>query len=171
MRKRSTLSLAPVLLLLLVTVTGCLHKTDALGAKLAISPWERVMTHNAMFSQLNNDAIKGTVGVAQSGIITDPQARPILEWEGQVAKDHEMVTAILAKGPDVAANDPALRGFFEQVRTSGMALVTSGGIGVKNPRTQQSLSQDIQAIVNIAEAVLSDIEAVKAARTQTGGTQ
>lgn len=170
MRKRRILSLAPVLLLLLIG-TGCLRKTDAFGAKLAISPWERVMTHNAMFSQLNNDAIKGTIGVAQSGIITDQQARPILEWEGQVSKDHETVTAILAKGPEVAANDPALRGFFEQVRTSGIELVTSGGIGIKNPRTQQSLSQDIQSIVNIAEALLSDIEAVKAARAsaQTGG--
>lgn len=146
-------------LALLIGSVSCIHKASG-----PVSPWERVMTDNAMFAQLNNDAEQGTEAAQSSGLISVEQARPIIVWESQIADTHEKITAILKQGPG-AADLASVKTLLAEIKTQGTALINSGGIGIKNPKTQQTIKADIQALIDLANAIISDVQLVK------GGTQ
>lgn len=156
MLKRTT-KLSAVVTILLLSM-ACLHKQGG----LSISPWERVMTDNAAFAQLNGDAEQGVELVQASGLLSVEQARPILHFHAQVATAHKQITAILALGPtaDLSGVNPLL----DQIQASAGQLLATGTIGVKNPKTQQSVTADINNIVALAKAIVSDIQLVKSAK-------
>jgi hypothetical protein len=139
-------------MLLTVITAGCIHKPSG-----PVSPWERVNVNVAALAQLNNDVAKGIIAVQQAGGMTVQQAAPILNYQETVAKDHEALENILSAGSARAANQSALiQALLNEIKNQGTALIQSGGLGVKNPKSQQTFTQDLQVIVNLAGVVLAD---------------
>jgi hypothetical protein len=143
--------------ILLTVITGCIHKPSG-----PVSSWERVNVNLAALAQLNNAVAKGIIAVQQTGTITVAQAAPILNYQEAVAKDHMALENIFAAGSTQAASQSArVQALLEEIKSQGRTLIQSGGLGVKNPRSQQTFNQDLQGIVNLAEVVLADYLLVK----------
>jgi len=51
-----------------------------------------------------------------------------------------------------------IQALLNEIKNQGTALIQSGGLGVKNPKSQQMFAQDLQGIVNLAEVVLADYQ-------------
>ncbi len=152
MRKRALL-----VLLLTTFTTACLHKTGG-----PVSAWERVNVNMAALAQINNDVAKGIISAQQAGVITPQQARPILNYQETVAKDHAAIENVLATGSSGATNRAAeIQAMLEEIKSQGTTLIQSGGLGVKDPKSQQTFTQDLQVIVNLSETVLADFQLAK----------
>lgn len=146
-----------VLLLTLITA-ACLHKTN----NAPISSWERLNVNLAAVAQINLDVAKGVIAAQQSGAITVAQAAPILNYQETVAKDHAAIENILAAGTAQASSRGAeINALLDEIKKQGTDLIASGGLSVKNPKSQQTFTQDLQGIVNLTETVLSDFALVK----------
>lgn len=154
-----------VTLLVLASSVGCIHKTGG-----AVTPMERITTDNALFAQINNEVEQGTEAVVTSGLLTPSQAAPVIGWTGQVAKIHEQITQILSAGSTV---DPAdyqtIQTLISQIQSSATALVNSGNLNIKNPKSQQTISADITAALNLAQALLTELQALTPTKASTGG--
>jgi hypothetical protein len=152
MKKRAVLAI-----LLTAFTAGCIHKTGG-----PISAWERVNVNMAALAQINNDVAKGIISAQQTGLLTTQQAAPILNYQEIVAKDHAAIENILATGSSQATSRAAeIQALLEEIKGQATTLIQSGGLGVKNPKSQQTFSQDLQGIVNLAETVLADFQLAK----------
>ena len=79
-----------------------------------------------------------------------------------MAKDHAAIENILATGSSQATNRSAeIQALLEEIKSQGTTLIQSGGLGVKNPKSQQTFTQDLQGIINLAETVLADFQLAK----------
>jgi hypothetical protein len=140
-----------VVLLTLLT-TACIHKQSG-----PVSPWERVNVNMAALAQINEDVAKGIIAAQQVGALTVQQAAPILNYQELVAKDHTALENILAAGSAQAAGQSIqIQALLNEIKNQGTALIQSGGIGIKNPKSQQTFAQDLQGIINLASVVLAD---------------
>ena len=152
MKKRAVLAV-----ILTAFTAACIHKTGG-----PISAWERVNVNMAALAQINNDVAKGIISAQQAGVLTTQQAAPILNYQEIVAKDHAAIENILATGSSQAASRAAeIQTLLEQMKVQGTTLIQSGGLAVKNPKSQQTFSQDLQGIVNLTETVLADFQPAK----------
>lgn len=149
--------LGTLLVALLLTV-ACAHRVSGKPA----TPWEKLSTDNDIFAQLNNTIEQGAEAVAASGVRSPAQIFPVINLTEIVAKDHKEITAIIAKGPTVSLSDyQSIKDLTDQIKQSGTNLITSGGIAVKNPKSQQDLSKDVQAVVTLADAILQEVITIK----------
>jgi hypothetical protein len=143
-----------VAVLLTVITTACIHKQSG-----PVSPWERVNVNMAALAQINEDVAKGIIAAQQAGAITVQQAAPILNYQEAVAKDHMAIENILAAGSAQAASQSIqIQALLNEIKTQGTALIQSGGLGIRNPKSQQTFTQDLQAIINLANVVLADYQ-------------
>jgi type IV pilus biogenesis protein CpaD/CtpE len=165
--KQRKLQVVAVTLLLLVGA-GCIHRQS--GSTVPATAWEKTTVDNALFSQLNATVQQGAMDLSTSNVLTPDQAHPVINLTEKVAITHKQVTAIIGKGSTVSASDyDTLKGLVDQIGASGTDLVNAGYLGVKNPRSQQTVAADIQALVGLAKAILTDVQAVKSAAS--GGNQ
>jgi len=110
-------------------------------------------------AQINEDVAKGIIAVQQAGTITVQQAAPLLNYQEAVAKDHTALENIFASGSSQAASQSAqIQALLNEIKDQGTALIQSGGLGIKNPKSQQTFTQDLQGIINLAEVVLADYQ-------------
>ena len=151
MRKRNVVRLLPILLL--ISLVGCIKKASG-----PVTPWEKVTTENAVFAQLLDTATQGTIAAQTSGLLTVAQTRPVLEFYSQTATIQKQLNTILAQAPS-ATNIPAVQTLVTQVNTAAQSLVGSGALGIKNPKSQQTIGADIQAIVNSVQVILTSYQA------------
>jgi hypothetical protein len=152
MRKRASLAI-----LLIAITAACIHKTGG-----PVSPWERVNVNMAALAQINDDVAKGIIAAQQSGLITTRQAAPILSYQESVAKDHTALENILEAGsPQATTQTAEIQALLQEIQNQGTALIQSGGLGVKNPQSQQTFTQDLQGIVNLTEVILADFQTAK----------
>jgi len=141
---------------------GCIHKASG-----PITPVERVTTDNAVFAQLNNSIEQGAEAVSVSGLLKPAQVAPVIAFTGQAATVHEQITAVLNKGTSVSAADYAsVQALVAQIQSSAATLVSSGALGIKNPKSQQTISADIQSLSNLASLILSELSAYAPKGTQ-----
>jgi hypothetical protein len=148
-----------ILLIILLTAftAACIHKTGG-----PVSAWERVNVNMAALAQINNDVAKGIIAAQQTGLVTTQQAAPILNYQEIVAKDHAAIENILAAGSSQSTSRSAeIQALLEEIKSQGITLIQSGGLGVKNPKSQQSFTQDLQGIVDLTETVLADFQLAK----------
>ena len=146
-------SIALMFILMSVTV-ACIHKQSG-----TVSPWERVNVNMAALGQVNEDIAKGVIGVQQAGTISVQQAEPILNYQELVAKDHAAIENILLAGSTQAASQSTqIQALLNEIQKQGTALIQSGGLGIKNPKSQQTFAQDLQGIVSLASIVLTDYQ-------------
>ena len=142
-----------VILLTAITV-ACIHKQSG-----PVSAWERVNVNLAALAQINADVAKGIIAVQQAGTVTVQQAAPILNYQESVAKDHMAIENILAAGSTQAASQSAqIEALLNEIKNQGTTLIQSGGLGIKNPKSQQTFTQDLQGIINLAQVVLNDYQ-------------
>jgi hypothetical protein len=152
MRKRFLL-----VILLTAFTAACIHKTSG-----PVTAWERVNVNMAALAQINQDVAKGIIAAQQTGLVRTQQAAPILNYQEVVAKDHAAIENILATGSSQATNRSAeIKALLEEIKSQAATLIQSGGLGVKNPRSQQTFTQDLQGIINLSETVLSDFQLAK----------
>lgn len=150
-----------ILVLALLATSACIHKT---GGK--VTPMERVTTDNAVLAQMINTVEQGTEAVVKSNLITAQTGAPVIAWCGNGAAIDQQVTAILQKGSTVSAGDYAsIQGLVAQLTSSSTQLVQTGALQIKNPKSQQLITADIQAAANMAQVVLTEVQAL----TTTGG--
>lgn len=142
----------PVVLLLVVSL-GCIKKP--VGG--AVTPWERVTTENAVLAQLIDTATQGTIAAQTSALITVQQTEPILNFYSQAATIQQQITAILAVAP-TSANIPQIQALVTQIGNAAQSLVITGALGIKNPKSQQSIGSDVQAIVNSVNVILTSYQ-------------
>jgi hypothetical protein len=135
---------------------GCIHKTGS-----AVTPWEKVTTYNAVLAETNNTIEQGAELAAAQKILPVNVAREVIEYTSRVASVHLQITAFLAKGSAITASDTAtLNGLLAQIQASGTALVTSGVVGVKNPKSQQTIAADITSLVSLAQTITELVPAL-----------
>jgi hypothetical protein len=116
----------------------------------------------AALAQINNDVAKGIIAAEQSGLISTQQAAPILNYQEIVAKDHAAVENILAAGSYEAATQSAkIKALLDEIQNQGTTLIQSGGLGVKNLKSQQTFTQDLQGIVSLTQTVIEDFRLAK----------
>ena len=66
---------------------------------------------------------------------------------------------ILAAGSSQAASQSAqIEALLNEIKNQGTALIQLGGLGIKNPKSQQTFTQDLQGIINLAQVVLTDYQ-------------
>lgn len=146
-----------LIVVFVLSTVACIHKQSG-----AVSPWERVNTNMAALAQINDEVAKGIIAVQQAGTISVQQAAPILNYQETVAKDHMAIENILAAGSAQAASQTVqIQALLNEIKNQGTALIQSGGLGVKNPTSQQTFTQDLQGIVNLAGIVLADYQLAK----------
>lgn len=134
--------------MLLVILAGCIHKTGR-----PVTPWERVTTENALFAQTLDTVTQGIIAAQTSGLLTASQAAPVLNYLAQVAQIQKQLNQILALAPD-AHNVTQIKALIAQIQAGSSALVNSGALGVKNPRSQQTIGADLTALTNAAGLIL-----------------
>jgi hypothetical protein len=123
-----------LIMLLTVFAVACIHKQSG-----PVSPWERVNVNLAALAQINADVAKGIIAVQQAGTVTVQQAAPILNYQETVAKDHMAIENILAAGSSQAASQSAqIEALLNEIKNQGTTLIRSGGLGIKNPKSQQT---------------------------------
>jgi hypothetical protein len=146
-----------LIILLTAFTAACIHKTGG-----PVSAWERVNVNMAALAQINNDVAKGIIAAQQTGLVTTQQAAPILNYQEIVAKDHAAIENILAAGSSQSTSRSAeIQALLEEIKSQGTTLIQSRGLGVKNPKSQQSFTQDLQGIVDLTETVLADFQLAK----------
>jgi hypothetical protein len=146
-----------LMVLAVLFTTACIHKQSG-----PASPWERVNVNMAALAQINNDVAKGMIAAQQSGAVSAQQAAPILNYQESVAKDHMAIENILSAGSTQAADRAMdIQAMLKEISAQGTALIQSGGMGIKNPKSQQTFTQDLQEIVNLASLVLDDYNSAK----------
>ena len=113
----------------------------------------------AALAQINDDVAKGVIGIQQGGTISVQQAAPILNYQELVAKDHAAIENILSAGSTQAGTQATqIQALLNEIEKQGTALIQSGGLGIKNPKSQQTFAQDLQGIVNLASVILEDFQ-------------
>jgi hypothetical protein len=143
-----------LVILLTVISTACIHKQSG-----PVSAWERVNVNMAALAQINEDVAKGIIAAQQAAAITPQQAAPILNYQEVVAKDHTALENILAAGSAQAAGQSIqIQALLNEIKNQGTTLIQSGGLGIKNPKSQQTFAQDLQGIVNLASVVIADYQ-------------
>lgn len=147
-----------ILAILLTAITvACIHKQGG-----PVSPWERANVNLAALAQVNADVAKGIIAAQQAGTVTVQQAAPILSYQEAVAKDHMALENIFSAGETQAASQSVqIQALLEEIKTQGTTLIQSGGLGVKNPNSMQTFTQDLQTIINLAEIALTDYQLAK----------
>lgn len=162
---RKALNVSPKLLnvsLFLLFTAGCLHKTGVGNVPANATPWERVTAYNAVLAQSNNTIEQGTELAAQQKLLPVNVARQVIAFTSDVASTHLQITAILEKGTQVSSNDLAsIRNLLSQIQAGGAVLVSSGVIGIKNPRSQQTISEDVKALVSVAQSIIELLPALQ----------
>ncbi|HSS95618.1 MAG TPA: hypothetical protein VLK33_01235 [Terriglobales bacterium] len=152
MRQRAVLTI-----FLIALTTACIHKTGG-----PVSAWERVNVNMAALAQINNDVAKGLIAAEQSGLVSTQQALPILNYQEVVAKNHAAIENILAAGSNQATSQSEkIQTLLNEIQNQGTTLIQSGGLGIKNPKSQQTFTQDLQGIVGLTQTVLEDFQLVK----------
>ena len=147
-----------ITLLFAAATSACIHKQAG-----PVSAWERVNINMAALAQLNNSVARGVISLQQTGVVTVEQAAPILNFQENVAKDHAAIENIFSAGAPQTSNQAAvIQALLEEIKNQGNALILSGGLGVKNPNSQQTFTKDLQAIVNLAEIILTNYQQAKA---------
>lgn len=152
MRKLQFGALAFVLAL----TTACIHKTGG----TAVTPWERVDTYNAALASSNNSVERGAEAVVSSGLANPLQVAPIITATGRVAALHLQVTAILQQGAATQANVASAQALVDQIKMS-ISVIPMGSLGIKNPKTQQSFSVDLNSLGTLADEILTSLQAVQ----------
>lgn len=144
LKLRAGLAIVAVLL-----TVACIHKTSG-----PATPWEKVTTANAVLAQSINTVARGTIAAQQSGVITAQQAAPILNFSSDASRDQLQINALLANKPSVNSV-PAIKALIDEIGSTAQSVINSGGAGVKNPTSQQTISADIQGVVTAADAILT----------------
>lgn len=127
--------------------TSCIHKTG--GAQ--VSPYERAVTYSTMLAQVNNSVAQGVIQANQTGLISANNAREILKVQYTIADDHQRLSSILAAGPSAATSSAQIiRDLTTDIKNQALVLASNGGLGIKNPATQNTFKADAESLASIA---------------------
>lgn len=140
-----------IALLLVVGTAACIHKSSG-----AATPWEKVTAYNATFAQVNQTVEQGAEQLSSANVLSKDKAAAVIAYTYRVASAHQQVTSILGKGTAATAADFAtLTVLLQQIQTAGQVLIASGDLGIKNPKTQQTVAQDLQAVIDVAQLIIN----------------
>lgn len=144
--------LMPILLVLAIGLQiACIKKASG-----PVTPWEKVATYNAALADINQTIEQGAELAVSGRILAKDAGAQVIDFTGRAGTIHKQITAIIQKGANASPSDMVtLQDLLTQISTSGQALVNSGTVGVKNPRSQQTIAQDIASMVSLAQTIIS----------------
>lgn len=159
---RKGIPVISVLVLLLVGL-ACIHKS---GGK--VTPWERLSTYNASFSEAVNTVELGTEAAAASCstdasgattcLISTMNAEPVIRFVGRAAQAHQKINGILQAGSNVSAGDlQTVQDLLTQIGKDGADLVRAGNLGIKNPRSTQTIATDVELVTQLANTIIGQL--------------
>jgi hypothetical protein len=154
MLKRNA-SLAAVLTVVILAA-ACIHKAGG-----TVTAKEKAVTYNAVLAETNNTLEKGAEAAAASKLLPVTQAKTIIELTGRVAELHKQVTNILEQGVITDASIASIKALLDQIKTEGDLAIASGALGVKNPNSQNTFTQDLDSLYSAADAILSALSQAK----------
>lgn len=140
----------------LALTAACIHKSQG-----KVTPKERAAVYNTSFAQINNTIEQGAEAAANSGVITAGQAAPIIAFTGRVAELHKQITLILGQATTTQANIDSIATLLDQIKAAGDQAIASGALGIKNPRSQQKFTDDLNALYSAADAILAALKQSK----------
>lgn len=154
MRVVSTMRVVAVLSAVLLS-SSCIHKVN--GAQP--SPYEQAVTYSTMLAGAN-DAIADTVISAnKSGVLSVKDADRILHFQALIADDHQRLSSILNSGTSGAAQSAdAINSILADIQKQANALITGGGLGIKNPNSQATIADSVNTILSIGPLITKQLQ-------------
>lgn len=153
MRKRVTA--APLLLTVLLLTASCVRHTTA---NVPVSPFDNALGYNAQLATINNAVSQGVQQAANVGLLPVDSSVQVVQVCSHIAQIDDQITLILQDGPDLAKlNADKIKLMVDDVKTSIKTLVGNKALGIKNPKTQQLVANEVDMIANLADIVLSSL--------------
>jgi hypothetical protein len=139
--------------LLLLTCSACIHKKGG-----NVSPYEQAVTYNTMLAEINNSIAQGVITVEQSALMPTETANNILTFQKLVADDHEKLTKILGAGKSGATDQAStIQSVLAEMRIQAGALINSGGLAIKNPKSQRLFTEDLNSLLSLVNQIASSL--------------
>lgn len=153
---------------LLLVIFACLLSSACTKSTTPATPWEKVTAYNATFAEANEAIEAGTQSLVATQILTVAQAQPVINFTLRAAQIHQQITALLGTGTSITgANVTQILALLQQFQTAASALISNGSLGVKNPQTQNSLSQDIAGLISIGTLITNLLPQLEASPAPT----
>lgn len=155
--KRQRIGAIVAISFLLTLLSGC-QLIHIKGNTRKPTPYEKVVTTNAVLAETNHGIADAIVKSNQAGLIPGDAAAEATEYQFGIAKYDEELSKILAQGPTVAkANSAQIKGLLDMIRGSATNLLHSRAAGFKNPNSQQDLTTLVNQVLALASALVQDL--------------
>lgn len=143
MRKR--LSIVAVLLVYTFATSSCIHRVD----NKPPSPYEQAVTYSTMLAAANASIADAVISANRSGLLSIQETDRILHFQSVIADDHQRLSSILNSGVSGATDSAAaINTILADIQTQANALIAGGGLGIKNPKTQGTIEQDVNSVLS-----------------------
>lgn len=151
-------SLALFLCLALMTSCGSRKITRPGAPDKPVTTFERVLIWNASIAEVNLAIAKAVISAQEAGNISVERANAILLGQSRIADSNRQLSFIFQKGEAVIADErDAVQELLEQIKTAADNLIKSGTLGIKDPKTQQAVSTNLRAIVDLITQISSTL--------------
>ena len=144
------LRLTSLTLVCALTLSSCIHRVD----NRQPSPFEQAVTYLSMLSATNDTIAEAVITANKAGELSVTDTDRILHFQALIADDHQRLMAIMNSGVSGAtASSDTVNLLLQDIKTQANALIASGGLGIKNARTQRTVADDVNSILSLGPLV------------------
>lgn len=149
------LRLMAVTLACALTLSSCIHRVD----NRQPSPFEQAVTYLSMLSTTNSTIADAVIQANRAGVLSVKDTDGILHFQAQIADDHQRLLSILNSGVSGAtASAESVNRLLLDIETQANAMIASGGLGIKNPRNQQTVADDVRNILSLTPLITRNLQ-------------
>ena len=144
----------------ILILAGCAARQTPTG-KVKGTPQEQALAYNASIAQANNTLAQAVINAtsAASPLIDVATANKILAVQSRVADVDRQLTPLLGDTANLGKNGAQIRQFVDQIQAAANTLITSGDLGIKDQKTQQTVTVALKAIYTGADGIISVLTA------------
>jgi hypothetical protein len=143
-----------VLVLFTLTSSSCIHRVD----NRQPSPYEKAVTYSAMLAATNDSIADALIAANRSGLISVADTDRILHFQSQIADDHQRLSSILNSGTSGAKDSAdAINKLLADIDAQANAMIVGGGLWIKNARSQQTIGDDVHAILSFGPLITTNL--------------
>lgn len=148
--KRRDLSIIAVLVLYTLATSSCIHRVD----NKPPSAFEQAVTYSTMLAAANASIADAVISANKSGLLSIQETDRILHFQSQIADDHQRLSSILNSGVSGATDSAtAINKLLADIQSQANALIAGGGLGIKNPKSQQTVEQDVGSVLSFVPLI------------------
>lgn len=150
--------LAVVMAMAFILTVGCaaIRKDAATGQPpRQPTPIEQALATNVRLATVNNYVTHGIVSANTAGLVPDSLTATVLRATDRIAEADTKLSKILERAGTMDAADAAqVRELVQEIKQALSDLGTSGGLGIKNPQSQQTFQQDLLVVGSLADGIV-----------------